>query len=61
MTSCVNKEEYNATITVVNVAGVDVTNLSLNGSDMNYSKNIEKISAEEEQNFEMKWIGKSSA
>ena len=60
MTSCV-KEEYSATVTVVNKAGVEVTGLTFKGTDVNYSKNIEKMTSGEEQNFEIKWIGKSSA
>ena len=61
MTSCADKEEYSATITVVNKTGVEVTDFTFKGEDVNYSKKIEKISSGEEQNFEIKWIGRSSA
>ncbi len=61
MTSCVDKEEYSATITVVNKTGVEVTDFTFEGKEVNYSKKIDKISSGEEQNFEIKWIGKSSA
>ncbi len=61
MTSCVDKEEYSATITVLNKTGVEVTDFTFKGEDVNYSKKIEKISSGEEQNFEIKWTGKSSA
>jgi len=61
LTSCTNKEEYSASITVLNKTGVEVTGLTFNGADVNYSKKIEKMISGEEQNFEIKWIGKSSA
>ena len=60
MTSCV-KEEYIATVTVINKTGVEVTDLTFKGEGGNYSKKIEKISSGGEQNFEIKWIGKQSA
>ena len=61
MTSCANKEEYGASITVLNKTGVEVTGLTFKGADVNYSKKIEKMTSGDEQNFEIKWIGKSSA
>ena len=44
MTSCV-KEEYIATVTVINKTGVEVTDLTFKGEGGNYSKKIEKISS----------------
>jgi len=59
-TSC-TKEEYTANITVVNKTGVDITGLTLKCKETSYSKSIAKISSGEQQNIEVKWIGRSSS
>ena len=60
-TSCTNKEEYTANITVVNKTGVDVTDLTLKCKETTFSKSIAKISSGEQQNIEVKWIGRSAS
>ena len=60
-TSCAKKEEYTANITVVNKTGVDITDLTLKCKETTYSKSIAKISSGEQQNIEVKWVGRSSS
>lgn len=61
LSSCEEKEEYKASITVINDSALEVDTLTLKGSDINWVKTIEVLPSNTEQTFEVKWTGKSSA